>query len=101
MAYTQYMSQCCRELTDRREYSTDIWIEPLIRLQVLACSVGEAYNYHNLGAAPIRGDAAIHYTTRNLLHELASIESILPQSGNEAIRLRTLSVSTRLTGTCV
>lgn len=78
MVYTKYMIQCCQELTERKEYDSDVWIEPMLRLSALTSRVGEAYNYHNPSTPLIRGEAAIHFTTNSLLRELSDIERILP-----------------------
>jgi hypothetical protein len=78
MRFTKQMSKFCREINEQREYLTDSLIEPLIRLQALACSAFEVFSYYDPNLGAVYGDAAIQLTVGSHLRELVSIKDTLP-----------------------
>lgn len=80
LTHTRYMDQCCQDLIDCQEYTTDTIITPLVQLSTLICRIQDYFSYHDIENTDVKGEALLHLSVANFDRELARITESIPQT---------------------
>ncbi|KAF2683132.1 hypothetical protein K458DRAFT_390404 [Lentithecium fluviatile CBS 122367] len=83
MRHTRYMTQCCALLAERKEYSSDELITPLIELSELTCRINDYFSYDDMENAEVTGDMILSFTTLSFRSDLDRIRNSVSASAKE------------------
>jgi hypothetical protein len=72
------MEQCCQSLTEAEDAPSDLWINPLVQLQVLSRRVSDGFSYDDVGSTDIKGEAAVQITTGAFCRDLERLRAFEP-----------------------
>jgi hypothetical protein len=84
MDFMKYMEKCCQSLSEAAEFPSDLFISPMVQLQVLSRRVSDEMCYECVDSET-KGEAALHMATgafrRELEHLVSSIINIRDVNG--------------------